>query len=57
MNYQRIRITYYVRGKEYYTEQSVLPETRELIISRRMEEIIRAHKITERDIVVQEVLV
>lgn len=56
MTYQRIRIEYIVRGKPYHIYVSVLPETRELIIAERIAEIISKHHITERDIIVQEVL-
>ena len=56
MTYQRIRIIYQVRGKLMEKELSVLPETRELIIASNIAEIVSKHHITERDIIVQEVL-
>lgn len=56
MTYQRIRIIYNVRGTLYEKELSVLAETKELIIAENIAEITSKHHITERDIMVQEVL-
>lgn len=47
---------YQVRGTLMSKELSVLPETRELIIAENIAEIVLKHHITERDIIVQEVL-
>lgn len=56
MTYQRIRIIYNVHGRLMEKELSVLPETRDIIIAENIAEITSKHHITERDIIVQEVL-
>ena len=53
MTYTTITITYIVKGKPKEMKLTVTDETREMILAERIEEIMRAHKITERDITVQ----